>query len=230
MSESKKIALLYSSAHPFTQVTLTLTHPLATTHLHPHNHRDEPRNSENHLFHLPSPPDGPVNLKAWVQDGKCQHADKYLALILDRLLPWSNSNSDGRGGISARMVEEAARQAKANSDGYASLLYQIIDGRVYAKNDGADMYIDRYAGLFINTLRHIKMPNMEFALHNGKDLPVILRHEVHPIFAYASADAFVEMLLPCPWYVMALAAAIGNQGEQGLEPMGLEAFKKRKAK
>ena len=128
------------------------------------------------------------------------------------------------------MVEEAARQAKAKSDNWASLLYQIIDGRVYAKNDGADMYIDRYAGLFINTLRYIKMPNIEFALHNGKDLPVILRHEVHPVFAYASADAFAEMLLPCPWYVMALANAVGNQEQEGWEPMDLETFKRREGK
>lgn len=26
--------------------------------------------------------------------------------------------------------------------------------------------------------RHLKMPNLELALHNGLDLPVMLKHEV----------------------------------------------------
>ena len=55
---------------------------------------------------------------------------------------------------------------------------QIIDGNVYGRAEGKSMYIDRYAGLFANTLRHLKMPDMELALHNGMDLPVMLKHEV----------------------------------------------------
>ncbi len=55
---------------------------------------------------------------------------------------------------------------------------QIIGGNVYGRAEGNSLYIDRYAGLFVNTLRHLKMPDMELALHNGMDLPVMLKHEV----------------------------------------------------
>ena len=56
--------------------------------------------------------------------------------------------------------------------------HQIIGGNVYGRAEGDSLYIDCYAGLFANTLRHLKMPDMELALHNGLDLPVMLKHEV----------------------------------------------------
>lgn len=53
-----------------------------------------------------------------MEQGKCRHADKYLAQILDRLRVWSN------GGISRGMIEEAARVGRERS-GFAALHYQV---------------------------------------------------------------------------------------------------------
>lgn len=49
---------------------------------------------------------------------------------------------------------------------------------MYARSNGNDLYIEMYAGLLVHTLRHLRLPDMEFALHNGKDLPVMQKHEV----------------------------------------------------
>lgn len=50
------------------------------------------------------------------------------------------------------------------------------------------------------------------------------------MFAYASADAFTEVLLPCTWYVLPLAAEISSSaGAKGAKwaPLPLEEFKAR---
>jgi hypothetical protein len=55
--------------------------------------------------------------------------------------------------------------------------------------------VSQDAELWYLWARHIRVPDAEFALHNGKDLPVMLKHEVNPILAYATADAFTEVSL-----------------------------------
>jgi hypothetical protein len=50
------------------------------------------------------------------------------------------------------------------------------------------------------------------------------------MFAYASGDAFTEMLVPCTWYVLPLAASVAQEQEKGWAPLGLEAFKARAGK
>lgn len=40
---------------------------------------------------------------------------------------------------------------------YVNARIQIIDGRVYGRGEGNDLYIDRYAGLFANTLRCVDL-------------------------------------------------------------------------
>ena len=76
------------------------------------------RGAENPLGHLPAAEGGPVNIKRWVEQGKCKHADKYLGQILDRLRVWSN------GGISQGMIEDAVRVGRERS-GFAGLHYQV---------------------------------------------------------------------------------------------------------
>lgn len=46
------------------------------------------------------------------------------------------------------------------------------------------------------------------------------------MFAYASADAFTEMLVPCTWYVLPLAASVAAN-QDSWAPLGLEEFKAR---
>ena len=164
----------------------------------------------------------PVNIQEWVEQGHCKHADMYLGLILDRLRPWS------QGGISQRMIEEAVRLGKERTN-LGSLLYQIVDGDVYAKAEGNNLDIDVYARLFLDVLQVLKLPNMEFGVFTGRDLPVMLRHEVHPIFAYASAEAFSEMLVPCPWYILPLVEEVGLR-PKGWKPLDLEGFRAREGK
>lgn len=87
--------------------------------LPPQSHTpSDTRGVENPLGHLHASKDGPVNIKRWVEQGKCKHADKYLAQILDRLRVWSN------GGISRGMIEEAVRVGRDRS-GFAALHYQV---------------------------------------------------------------------------------------------------------
>jgi len=73
---------------------------------------------ENRIGHLPASETGPVNIKQWAEQGKCKHADMYLAQILDRLRPWSS------GGIARGMVEAAARVGRDRSR-FAGLHYQV---------------------------------------------------------------------------------------------------------
>ncbi len=73
---------------------------------------------ENRIGHLSASEAGPVNIKQWAEQGKCKHADMYLAQILDRLRPWS------RGGIAWGMVEEAVRKGRDRSR-FAGLHYQV---------------------------------------------------------------------------------------------------------
>ncbi len=49
------------------------------------------------------------------------------------------------------------------------------------------------------------------------------------MFAYASADAFTEMLVPCTWYVLPLAATIAEEAATWA-PLPLEEFKARAGK
>jgi len=53
--------------------------------------------------------------------------------------------------------------------------------------------------------------------------------EVHPIFAYASAEAFSEMLVPCPWYILPLVEEVGLR-RKGWRPLDLEGFRAREGK
>ena len=183
--------------------------------------RARTRLSLSHTHTLHTPHSTPVNVKKYVAQGKCQHADLYLGLILHRLQSWS------RGGISQEMVHEAFRQG-AKRSGFASLLFQILDGEVWGKAERNGLYMDQYALLFRETGKHLKLPNMEFAVHNGHDLPVMKKHEVHPMFAYASADAFSEMLLPCPWYVLPAANEVRSHPDWA--PLDLEGFEARPTK
>lgn len=54
------------------------------------------------------------------------------------------------------------------------------------------------------------------------------------MFAYASADTFNEMLLPCTWYVLPLAATIADEqtarGGNSWAPMPLADFEARSGK
>ena len=49
------------------------------------------------------------------------------------------------------------------------------------------------------------------------------------MFAYASADAFTEMLVPCTWYVLPLAATVAEEAATWA-PLPLEEFKARAGK
>lgn len=115
----------------------------------PANTHDSPRQSvDNPLQDFAAAASGPVNIKEWVGQGKCKHADLYLAQILDRLQPWSN------GGISRGMIENAARKGEERSN-FGGLHYQIVDGNVYARSEGNNYWVEFYAGLFANTLRSV---------------------------------------------------------------------------
>lgn len=58
------------------------------------------------------------------------------------------------------------------------LSLQVIGGQVYGRSRGNGLYSEFYAGLLDHTLRHLQVPDVEFALHNGKDLPLLAKHEV----------------------------------------------------
>ncbi len=73
---------------------------------------------ENCIEHVSASEGRPVNIKKWVDQGHCKHADMYLAQIVDRLRPWSS------GGIARGMVEEAARVGR-NRSTFAGLHYQV---------------------------------------------------------------------------------------------------------
>lgn len=77
---------------------------------------------DNPLRHLTDSESRPVNIKEWVEQGKCEHVDMYLAQILDRLQPWSN------GGISRGMIEEAVRKGRERTNNFGGLHYQVGTG------------------------------------------------------------------------------------------------------
>ena len=148
----------------------------------------------------------PKSLFQWYNEGRCEGANLYLPYLLKQYQTWSNADQT-RGGITKGMTDRSLSTGKSRS-GFASLLYQILNDKLYSTFLGNKLYMDSYAALLFNTLTYISTPNTEFVVHNGKDLPVMLKHEVNPIMAYASADAFTEILIPCPWYILPLSQEI----------------------
>lgn len=57
--------------------------------------------ADNPLFGLPVEEDR-VDVRTWVEAGKCRHAPLYMAQIQDKLQPWSNGGTSGKRGRGER--------------------------------------------------------------------------------------------------------------------------------
>jgi hypothetical protein len=80
------------------------THANMGTQTRGQENQDEGRSvkhADNPLFGIPVEGER-MDIRTWVEQGKCQHAPLYMAQIDEKLQPWSNGGTIGRRGMMER--------------------------------------------------------------------------------------------------------------------------------